>query len=131
MKTPSRTDRTASISPEDRLTRLAVAAIEDLKGFDIKVLDVRALTTITDVMIICSGTSSRHVKSIADAVVEKSKGQGARPRKLEGYDQGEWVLVDLGGVVVHVMQLSTRAFYQLEKLWDIQEQVKPAKVSSA
>lgn len=131
MKTPSRTDRTESLSPEDRLTRLAVAAIEDVKGFDIRVLDVRSLTTITDVMIICSGTSSRHVKSIADAVVERSKGQGARPRGLEGYERGEWVLVDLGGVVVHAMQLSTRAFYQLEKLWDIQEQVKPARASSA
>ena len=130
MKTPSRTDRTAA-TPEDRLTKAAVAAIEDLKGFDVRVLDVRALTTITDVMIVCSGTSSRHVKSIADNVVEKSKVEGARPRGREGYDQGEWVLVDLGGVVVHVMQLSTRAFYQLEKLWDIQEQVKPARASSA
>lgn len=113
------------------MAKIAVAAIEDLKGFDIRVLDVRSLTTITDVMIICSGTSSRHVKSIAANVVEQSKGQGARPRGLEGFDQGEWVLVDLGGVVVHVMQLSTRAFYQLEKLWDMQEQVKPARASTA
>src|SRR5437016_4775459 len=115
-------------SPIDPLTKLAVAAIEDLKGFDIRVLDVRALTTITDAMIICSGTSSRHVKSIAEAVVEKVKGSGLRPRGIEGLEQGEWVLVDLGGAVVHVMQLSTRAFYQLEKLWDIQEVAKPAAV---
>jgi ribosome-associated protein len=113
-------------SPTDPTTQLAIAAIEDLKGFDVRVLDVRDLTTITDVMIVCSGTSSRHVKSIADAVVEKVKHSGRQPRGIEGLEQGEWVLVDLGGTVVHVMQLSTRAFYQLEKLWDIHDSAKPA-----
>jgi ribosome-associated protein len=106
MKTPS-------------LTKLAVAAIEDLKGQDIKVLDVRNLTTITDSMVICTGTSSRHVKSIADAVAQKFKEKGLRPRGVEGTEQGEWVLVDLGAIVVHVMQVQARMFYQLEKLWDI------------
>jgi ribosome-associated protein len=113
-------------SPTNSLSKLAVSAIEDLKGVDVRVLDVRALTTITDTMIICSGTSSRHVKSIAEYVVEKVKGKGANPRGVQGLEQGEWVVVDLGGVVVHVMQLGTRAFYQLEKLWDIQDQPKPA-----
>ena len=108
------------------LTKLAVAAIEDLKGFDIRILDVRALTTITDSMVICTGTSSRHVKSIADNVVDRFRQHGLRARGVEGLELGEWVLVDLGAVVVHVMQLHARAFYQLEKLWDIQEHTKPA-----
>jgi ribosome-associated protein len=108
MKTPS-------------LTELAIAALEDLKGQDIKVLDVRSLTTITDYMVICTGTSNRHVKSLAQSVVTLAKERGLRPQGIEGLDQGEWVLVDLGGVLVHVMQLQARAFYQLEKLWDIRE----------
>jgi ribosome-associated protein len=111
--------------------QLALAAIEDLKGFDIRTLDVRALTTITDTMIICSGTSSRHVKSIAESVVEKAKERGLQPRGVQGLEQGEWVVVDLGGLVVHVMQTGTRAFYQLEKLWDIQDQAKPAVAGAA
>jgi ribosome-associated protein len=120
MKTPSHT----------KLTKLAVAAIEDLKGQDVKVLDVRALTAITDSMVICTGTSSRHVKSIAENVVTAFKEKGLRPRGIEGLDQGEWVLVDLGGVLVHVMQTQARAFYQLEKLWDLKE-AKAAKAAAA
>lgn len=117
MKTPS-------------LTKLVVQAIEDMKGLDVRVLDVRPLTTITDTMVICSGTSSRHVKSIADSVVDRFKQHGQRPRGVEGIEQGEWVLVDLGGIVVHVMQLGARAFYQLEKLWDLQAQAKPAAAAA-
>lgn len=98
---------------------LALAAIEDLKGKDVTVLDVRALTAITDTMIICTGTSNRHVRSIAEAVVEKCKEAGHRPNGIEGLDDSEWVLVDLGDVVVHAMQTQARAFYQLEKLWDM------------
>lgn len=103
------------------LTDIAVSALEDLKGQDIKVLDVQSLTTITDTMIICTGTSSRHVKSLADNVVEKAKEAGFRPLGMEGQNESEWVLVDLGDAVVHVMQMQTRAFYQLEKLWDMGE----------
>jgi ribosome-associated protein len=114
------------------LSQIAVAALEDVKGQDIKVLDVMKLTTITDTMIICTGTSNRHVKSLADSVIQSAKDSGYRPIGVEGLEQGEWVLVDLGGVVVHAMQVQARAFYQLEKLWDVQpivqdEMLKPAK----
>ena len=100
---------------------LSLAALDDLKAKDITVLNVQGLTTITDTMIICTGTSNRHVKSIAQAVAEKCKEAGHRPLGMEGLEESEWVLVDLGYAVVHVMQVQARAFYQLEKLWDMRE----------
>lgn len=105
--------------PSDALADLAVAALEDLKGVDIKRLDVRGLTTITDVMLIATGTSNRHASALAHNVVDKVKQAGHRPVGIEGLNEGEWVLVNLGGVIVHVMQAQARAFYQLEKLWDL------------
>ena len=94
-----------------------VDKIDDLKGRDIVVLDVRFKSSITDCMIICSGNSNRHVCSIADHVAEELRHAGLQPLGIEGEADGEWVLVDMGDVIVHVMQDDTRALYQLEKLW--------------
>lgn len=105
----------------DQIRELALAALDDVKGKDVQVLDVRALTGITDYMIIASGTSTRHVKSLADSVAEKAKQAGVRPLSVEGERESEWILVDLADVVVHVMLPATRDFYQLEKLWDAGE----------
>jgi ribosome-associated protein len=102
------------------LARTAVHALEELKGVDLRVLDVKNLTTVCDWMLICTGTSNRHVKSLAYNVIAAANNDGVRPRGAQGMELGEWVLVDLGSVVVHVMQTQTRAFYQLEKLWDVQ-----------
>ncbi|MEL7650447.1 ribosome silencing factor [Stutzerimonas sp. Brlt_13] len=106
----------------EALVQLAVAALEDLKGQDITTIDVQGKTSVTDYMIIASGSSSRHVKSLAENVLEKAKGQGVRPLGSEGLDGGEWALLDLGDVVVHVMQVPTRQFYDLERLWQGAEQ---------
>ena len=111
-----------NIKKLDPLARLAYEALDDLKGQDITVLNVMKLTTVTDTMIICTGTSNRHVKALAQNVAEEAKHAGYQPLGMEGAEQGEWVLVDLGGVVVHVMQAQARAFYQLEKLWAVAEE---------
>ncbi|HQV42297.1 MAG TPA: ribosome silencing factor [Moraxellaceae bacterium] len=91
--------------------------MEELKAKDILVLDVRTITSLTDVMIIASGTSTRHVKSLADNVSKTVKAAGLKPLGMEGERDGDWVLIDLAGVIVHVMQPATRAFYDLERLW--------------
>ena len=98
--------------------KLAVIdALEDVKGFDITVMDVRKLTSMTSYMIISSATSSRQAKALADNVREKLKEQGVDIRGTEGDKEGEWVLVDLNDIVVHVMIPATRAYYNLEQLW--------------
>ena len=101
----------------DELKKIVIDALEDLKGHEIVALDVRALTNIADCMIFCSGTSNRHVKSLADNAASTAKKRGAHVLGTEGEDTGEWVLVDVGDVVLHVMLPETRAFYDLERMW--------------
>lgn len=101
----------------EQLCELIVEALEEVKATDIVKLDVRQLTTVTDYMIVASGTSNRHVKALADAVAEKSRQAGHRPAGIEGEDGSEWVLLDLQDALVHVMLPRVREFYNLEKLW--------------
>ena len=101
----------------EQLKDLVIDALEDIKASDIRVLDVQGKSSITDVMVIASGNSARQVKALSNSVVVKSKEAGVTPLGIEGEVQGEWALVDLGDVVVHIMQPSIRDFYNLEKLW--------------
>jgi ribosome-associated protein len=101
------------------IARLVTDALNDLKAQQVNCLDVRHLTNVTDTMIIAGGRSDRHVRAIADGVLERCKEAGIAPLGVEGHEAGEWVLVDLADVVVHVMLPRIREFYNLEKLWDI------------
>ena len=115
------TTRTRLRPREERASPLQQAvttALDDMKAVNVRVLDVRGLTDIADSMVIASGNSVRHVRSIAERVVEKAKAVGFRPLGTEGERDGEWVLVDLQDVVVHVMLPRVREFYGLERLWD-------------
>ncbi len=104
-----------------QLREIAVDALEELKAVDLTVLDVGGMTSITDYMIIASGTSDRHVRSLVNNVIERARERGVKPIGVEGEQQAQWALVDLGDVVVHVMLPDVRAVYQLEKLWDFGE----------
>jgi ribosome-associated protein len=101
----------------EQLKQLVVDALEDRKGVDVKIIDVRGKSNVTDILVIAGGNSSRQVKALADSVVEKAKANGVKPLGVEGENESSWVLVDLGDVVVHVMLPETRDFYNLEKLW--------------
>ncbi len=99
------------------LQKIIQDSLEDTKGQNINVLDVTELSDVMDTLVIATGTSSRHVKSLANNAIEEAKSHKVRPIGVEGMDVGEWVLVDYGDLVLHVMQQSTRDFYELEKLW--------------
>ena len=101
----------------EALCKIVVDALEDLKAQDIRIIDVRDKSNVTDIMVIASGTSSRQVRSLANNVAVKAKENGVIPIGSEGEIEGEWVLVDLGDVVAHVMMPHIRDFYNLEKLW--------------
>jgi ribosome-associated protein len=103
------------------LRDVVVDALDELKAIDIRALDVRGLTDITDTMVVASGTSDRHVRSIADRVVQRCKEAGYKAYGIEGERDGEWLLVDLHDVVLHVMLPRVREFYALEKLWSASE----------
>jgi|TARA_R100000005_G_scaffold96309_2_gene82274 ribosome-associated protein len=101
----------------ENLKELVINALDELKAVNTVTLDVRELTDVMDYLVIASGTSNRHVKSLADNVCMEAKKEGVRPLGVEGENPGEWVLVDFGDVVVHVMLPATRDFYDLERLW--------------
>lgn len=111
----------------ENLQTLIQSTLEDTKGQDIRVLNVAELTNVMDFLVIATGTSSRHVKSLANNVIEEIKKSGLRPIGVEGMDAGEWVLVDYGDVVLHVMQQTTRDFYELEKLWSTEPATRKHK----
>ncbi len=110
----------------EELQTLVVNALEDMKGVDLRVMDVREMTTVTDVMVVVSGNSARHVRSLAEELVTQVKAAGIQPLGVEGEDQGEWVLVDLADVVVHVMRPQVREFYNIEKLWSVADEARGA-----
>ena len=113
---------TQTISDElttDQLQQLVVSALEDFKAIDTLVIDVSDASPLTERMVIASGNSTRHVKSMAENLIVKAKSEGNPPLGVEGQQEGEWVLVDLNDVIVHLMLPQTRAFYNLEKLWQV------------
>jgi ribosome-associated protein len=123
-KTPKKvvalTNKTArKPKPAGGIIEVIERALEDIKAVNVRVLDVRKLTDIADTLVIASGNSDRHVRSIADRVVEFAKKAGFRPMGVEGERDGEWVLVDLQDVIVHIMLPRVREFYRLESLWDV------------
>ncbi len=105
----------------ETLKDLVVKTLDDMKGQDIKTIDVRGKSSITDMMVIVTGNSNRHVKSLADSVELAVKAAGMQPLGIEGDNQSDWVLLDLNEIILHVMLASTRDYYNLEKLWEVGE----------
>jgi ribosome-associated protein len=110
---------------------VVTSALDEMKAVNVKVMDVHKLTDITDTMIIASGNSDRHVRSIADRIIEHAKQAGFRPMGVEGERDGEWVLVDLQDCIVHIMLPRVREFYRLESLWDVSAARREAAVVGA
>ena len=109
-----------AVSPQ-ALRDQVVEALDDMKAVDPRIIDVRGRTAITDFMAFATGNSRRHVRAIADAVIDAARDLGQRPTGVEGLEGSEWVLVDLGDVVVHVMLEDVRDFYRLERIWGVDE----------
>ena len=128
MAISSRTDKSVTTSV---LRQHVINALEDLKAKDVREIDVRGKTSIADLLVIASGTSARHVKSIADEVVKFAKKAGVMPLGVEGEQEAEWVLVDLGDVIVHVMLPRIREFYGLERLWTVGDGEREAGAANA
>ncbi len=102
----------------DQLLKVVEQTLDERKGNDIKIIDVRGKSSVTDFMVIATGTSDRHLKSLCDYVLQDVKANGFRPLGVEGGEGSNWVLLDLGDMILHVMTAQTREFYQLEKLWE-------------
>ena len=115
----------------EQLRDLVISTLEDLKAIDIQQIDVSGQNPLTDLFVVASGNSSRHVKSMAENLVVKAKAVGCQPLGVEGQRQAEWVLVDLNDVIVHLMLPQTRAFYNLEKLWEASSQQRGGATQSA
>ena len=104
---------------DQHLLGLIEGALDDMKAKEMVVIDVRGRSTVTDYMVVASGTSKRHVAAVAQEVLDKLKAQGMQPMGVEGQDVGDWVLVDVGSVIVHVMMPDARSFYDIERLWSV------------
>lgn len=129
-KAAAKSTTPATVKPVE-VVQVVEGALDEMKAVNVKVLAVKKLTDITDTMIIASGNSDRHVRSIADRVVEHAKKAGFRPMGVEGERDGEWVLVDLQDVIVHIMLPKVREFYRLESLWDVSAARREATEQSA
>jgi len=115
----------------DELQALVVEALNNLKAIDLVIIDVREITSITDTMIICSGSSNRHVKSLAENVVKQAKEHHINYIRTEGEQAGEWIIVDLADVVIHIMLPATRTFYNLEDLWEPIQTIREQRANSS
>lgn len=113
-----------------KLSEFIVTALDDAKAIDIKVIDVRKLSSFADYMIVASGRSSRQVRGLSEKALEAARANKVKPLGTEGEATSEWILVDLGDVIVHLMQQETRAFYQLEKLWEVVPKTRKRKAAT-